>query len=125
MKNIFHMGGPLFMGILTTLFLLMLVYSVISLIAILNSKDGDILKVRSRLAHIKAIGLFSAITGIFGQLIGLYEAFSMIEKAMDISPAIIIGGIKISMITPLYGIVIYLISIAIWLVLDLVASKKE
>ena len=112
------------MGILTTLFLLMLVYSVINLIAILNSKDGDILKVRSRLAHIKAIGLFSVITGIFGQLIGLYEAFSMIEKAMDISPAIIIGGIKISMITPLYGIVIYLISIAIWLVLDLVASKK-
>lgn len=124
MKDLFYMGGTLFMGVLTTLFLLILVYSVINLLAILNSKDGDILKVRSRLAHIKALGLFSVITGFLGQLIGLYQAFSVIEKAMDISPALIMGGIKVSMISPMYGIVIYLISIAIWLVLDLLASKK-
>ena len=112
------------MGILTTLFLLMLTYSVINLIGILNSKDGAILKVRSRLTHIKSIGLFSVITGILGQLVGLYAAFSAIEKAVDISPTLIFGGLKVSMITTIYGIVIYLISIAIWLVLDFVAGKK-
>lgn len=124
MKEFFYMGGTLFMGILTTLLVLMLAYSVINLIAILNNKDGDILKVRSRLPHIKTIGLFSAITGILGQLIGLYSAFSAIEKAADISPALIYGGLKISMITTLFGIIIYLISILIWLALDLLASKK-
>ena len=111
------------MSILTILFLLMLVYSVLNLVVLLNN-NGDLLKVRSRLTRIKTIGLFSAITGIFGQLIGLYEAFSAIEKAADISPSILMGGIKISMITTLYGIVIYLISILIWFVLDLMASRK-
>ena len=112
------------MGILSTLFLLMLTYSAINLIGILNSKDGDVLKVRSRLPHIKSIGLFSVITGILGQLVGLYSAFSAIERAADISPTLIFGGLKVSMIVTIYGIVIYLISIAIWLVLDILASKK-
>ncbi len=124
MKDIFHMGGPLFMGILTILFVLMLAYSVISLISIITKGDDDPLKVRSRLPHIKAIGLFALITGILGQLIGLYEAFAAIERAMDISPSIMAGGLKISMITTLYGILIYLISILIWIILDLWASKK-
>lgn len=124
MKDLFYMGGPLFMGILSILFLLMLMYSVVNLITILKSNNGDILKVRSRLKHIKTIGLFSLITGILGQLIGLYSAFSAIERASDISPALIFGGLKISMITTLYGIFIYLISIAIWFVFDLIASKK-
>lgn len=112
------------MSILSILFLLMLVYSTINLLAILNNKNGDILKIRSRLPHIKSIGLFSVITGVFGQLIGLYSAFSAIEKAADISPAIIFGALKISMISTLFGVSIYLISIAIWLILDLVSSKK-
>ncbi len=124
MKDLFYMGGTLFMSILTILFVLMLTYSVFSLISILNNKNEEVLKIRSRLSHIKSIGLFSVVTGILGQLIGLYTAFSAIEKAADISPALIYGGIKISMITTLYGIIIYLISILIWFVLDLLASRK-
>jgi len=124
MKDLFYMGGTLFMSILTILFVLMLAYSVFSLISILNSKNGEVLKIRSRLVYIKSIGLFSIITGIFGQLIGLYMAFSAIEKAADISPAMIFGGLKVSMMTTLYGFIIYLISILIWLVLDMLASKK-
>lgn len=124
MKDLFHMGGPLFMGILTILFVLMLAYSVISTISIINKGGDDPVKVRSRLPHIKAIGLFALITGILGQLIGLYDAFAAIERAMDISPPIMAGGLKVSMITTMYGMVIYLISILIWVVLDLWASKK-
>lgn len=124
MKDLFYMGGPLFMGILTILFVLMLAYSAISIISIINKGGDDSLNVRSRLAHIKSIGLFSLITGILGQLIGLYAAFAAIEKVMDISPAILAGGLKVSMITTMYGMLIYLISILIWVVLDLWASKK-
>ena len=124
MKDLFYMGGTLFMSFLTILFVLMLAYSVFSLISILNNKNGEVLKIRSRLVYIKSIGLFSIITGILGQLIGLYMAFSAIEKAADISPAMVYGGLKVSMITTLYGIIIYLISIMIWLVLDMLASKK-
>jgi biopolymer transport protein ExbB/TolQ len=64
------------------------------------------------------------ITGILGQLIGLMTAFSAIEKASDISPAIVAGGLKVSMITTLYGIFIYMLSILIWFLLDLWYHKK-
>lgn len=124
MKDLFYMGGPLFMSILSILFLLILVYAVFNLLAILNSKQEDILILRSRIAHIKSIGVFAAITGIFGQLIGLYMAFAAIENAMDISPSIMFGGLKISMITTLYGIILYLVSLLIWFLLDLFALKK-
>lgn len=124
MKDLFYMGGPLFMSILSILFLLILVYSVINLLTILNRKNGDVLKLQGRIAHIKSIGLFTMITGILGQLIGLYMAFAAIENAMDISPAIMAGGLKVSMITTMYGIVIYLISLLIWFLLDLLAGRK-
>jgi len=61
---------------------------------------------------------------VLGQLIGLFSAFSAIESAQDVSPAIIAGGLKISMITSLTGIFIYLLSIVLWFFLDLWYHKK-
>lgn len=61
MKDLFYMGGAFFMATLSILFLLMLVYAAVNLTAILNKNNGNIMKVRSRLAHIKSIGLFSVI----------------------------------------------------------------
>lgn len=52
-------------------------------------------------------------------------AFSTIEKVVDISPFLIFGGLKVSMITTLYGIIIYLISILVWFILDVLASNKS
>jgi hypothetical protein len=34
------------------------------------------------------------------------------------------GGLKVSMITPMYGVVIFLISYFLWVVIDFLASKK-
>jgi biopolymer transport protein ExbB/TolQ len=63
------------------------------------------------------------ITGILGQLIGLYSAFRAIEQAGDISPALVFGGIKVSMITTFYGIFIYLLSLLLWFVVSLVLDR--
>ena len=79
---------------------------------------------KQQLRYVKSLGLFTMITGILGQLIGLFSAFTAIEAAGDVSPAMLAGGLKISMITSLTGIVIYLISIIIWFLLDLFYQKK-
>lgn len=63
--------------------------------------------------------------GIPGQLIGLLEAFKALEQVGDISPALLAGGLKISMITILYGILIYLFPILIWFLLDLWYLRSE
>ena len=60
---------------------------------------------------------FEGLT-IQSQLIGLYSAFAAIEGLEGISTAILAGGLRVSMITTLYGVLIYVISYLIWLVLS-------
>ncbi len=124
MAELFYMGGPLFMGILTTLLVIMLATSGYFFVAISSGKAADKPNFSHKLTYVKSVGLFTMITGILGQLIGLLTAFQAIERAGDISPGMLAGGLKVSMITTLYGILIYLISILIWFLLDLLHQKK-
>ncbi|MEN8155950.1 MAG: MotA/TolQ/ExbB proton channel family protein [Bacteroidota bacterium] len=125
MVKLFYMGGPLFMGILTILLLILLVVSIIFGISIASGRADGVANFRHRLTYLKSMGLFTMITGILGQLIGLMMAFSAIERAGDISPAILVGGLKISMISTLYGLLIYMLSILIWFLLDLWYNRVE
>lgn len=124
MAQLFYMGGPLFMGILTCLFVILVVISVYFILAIASGRASGRQNFRHQLTYLKSVGLFTMITGILGQLIGLMSAFKAIERVGDISPAMLAGGLKVSMITTLYGILIYLISIVIWFLLDLWHHKK-
>ncbi len=124
LDNLFHQGGPLFMGILTILLVILLATAVIFAIYISKGKTQDPGGFRHRLTYLKSMGLFTMITGILGQLIGLLMAFGAIERAGDVSPQMIYGGLKISFYTTVYGILIYLFSILIWFILDLWFHKK-
>lgn len=124
LNNLFHMGGPLFMGILTILLIILLATAVVFAILIFNGRAARNDKFAHMLTYLKAMGLFSMVTGILGQLIGLVMAFSAIERAGDISPAMVWGGLKISMYTTLYGITIYLLSILLWFVLDIFYHQR-
>lgn len=125
MKEWFIMGGPLFMSILTILLVVIVAVSVNFAIAIASGKAKGKTNFSHQLKYIKSIGLFTMITGILGQLIGLFSAFTIIEEVMDISPSIIAGGLKISLITTLTGLTFYLISIIIWFLLDLWYNKTQ
>ena len=124
MKEWFLMGGALFMSILTILLVIIVAVSVYFAISIASGKASDKEGFRYQLRYVKSLGLFTMITGILGQMIGLFSAFIAIEGAGDISPAMVAGGLKVSMITSLTGIVICLISIVIWFLLDLWYQKK-
>ena len=56
---------------------------------------------------VREMAIFAFIFGIFGQFIGLYEAFTAIEQAGMISPGVLAGGLKVSSITTLYGCLIF------------------
>jgi len=124
MKDWFVMGGSLFMSILTILLVIIVAVSVYFAAAIASGKASEKENFKQQLRYIKSLGLFTMITGILGQLIGLFSAFTAIEAAGDVSPAMLAGGLKISLITTLTGIVIYLISILIWFLLDMYYQKK-
>ena len=56
------------------------------------------------------------VASILWTLLGLYQAFGAILRAPDISPIVIFGGLRVSLISTIYGIVIYLISLIISIV---------
>ncbi len=124
MKDWFVMGGTLFMSILTILLVIIVATSIYFAMAIANGKAKEKVNFKQQLKYVKSIGLFTMITGILGQLIGLFSAFSAIEQVGDMSMSIVAGGLKISMITTLTGITFYLISIIFWFLLELWYQKK-
>ncbi len=122
--ELFYMGGTLFMSTLTILLIIMVAWIAYYFITGFVSQQITTEKALRKLGYGRSIGLFAMITGILGQLIGFYQAFSAIERAGDISPALIYGGVKVSLITTLYGIFIFLFSMLLWFVASNILEKK-
>lgn len=61
---------------------------------------------------LKELGLLALAIGILGQLIGIYDAFSVFETT-EISSALLAGGLKVSLTTTLYGLLIYILSLVL------------
>lgn len=112
------------MGILTILLFIILAMAIFNVVTILRKDYKNIDETRRKLKYIRAIGLFAFVAGILGQSIGIYHALTAIEKAADISPAIMAGGLKVSMVTTIYGMLIFLVSYILWIILDYLASRK-
>ena len=47
--------------------------------------------------------------GFLGTVIGMVEAFDAIEEAGDISPSLVAGGIKIALLTTVFGLIVAII----------------
>lgn len=112
MLKFFYEGGPLFMGILTLVLLAVIIISILEF-RNLNNQSGNY-----NGGRIKSFGLLALIIGIFGQLIGLYAGFETIEASGDVSQSMLAGGIKVSMITTMYGMFIFLCSLVVKMILD-------
>ena len=81
-----------------------------------------------RFGYGKSMGLFTLVTGIVGQMIGLYSMFSAIEevsaKGEEVIPSLVFGGIKVTMIVTIYGMLIYLFSLLLWFLSSTLIEKK-
>jgi len=98
MIDLFYMGGPLFMSLISICQLAMFIA------IIMHFRGSDSLN------YVRELGLLGLALGILGQLIGLFEAFKAIEIIGDVSPALLAGGLKVSSITTLYGLLGFIIS---------------
>ncbi len=122
--ELFNMGGPLFMSILTLLFIVMVAWMVYHFLSGYIYQKVSLDKALRKLKYGKSIGLFSLVIGILGQLIGLFSAFSFVAKEGGVSPQMMFGGLKVSMVTTLYGIFIYLLSWLLWFIASNILERK-
>jgi len=99
MMNLFFDGGALFMGILSLILLLVILVFIRSL-----SKRGQEATLDRTHFWLRSLGSLGLLLGVFGQLIGLYSAFTVMESVDSMSPSILAGGLRVSLITTLYGL---------------------
>lgn len=67
-------------------------------------------------AWVKEIGLLALVTGVFFQVLSLYHGLGVVQQAGGISMTLFCGGIRVSFITLLYGMLIYALSLIIRMV---------
>ncbi len=62
---------------------------------------------------VKDIGVLALITGLVSFFLGFYPALDLIQQVGDISGSVLMGGMWVSLITPIYGLIIYGLSLLI------------
>ena len=124
MLTLFYEGGALFMGLLTLLLLIIFCLAVVAGVKFLGKGTPDVQLIKPQLTYIKSVGLFALVTGILGQMIGLYSAFQNTEVVKTLTPEILAYGFRISSICNLYGIFIFLVAYTLWFGLDVLLNKQ-
>lgn len=113
-------GGPNFMIPLTIILLLNI--TLIIYVAYFNVNKRTIHA--KWLETIKQLGGFALAWGAFSTLIGLFQAFNALEASKEVIPfQVIMGGLKVALITSLYGFAIFHLSFFAVIILRL--TKKE
>ena len=121
MLELFFLGSKLFMGIQTIIAVIMIVLSVLSAKAVLANQVNE--NSQRKISLIKEVGLFAFIIGLLASALDLMGALQAIEAAGDISPSLLAAGLKITFITPTYGLMIYTLSLLIYFALRALANK--
>ena len=98
--NRFLEGGALFMSLILICLLLSIYFMVNSFLTINTNKENS----KRMLKHIGDSGTLGLALGVLGALIGLITAFDVIEATGGAAPAIIAGGLKVAILSPLFGL---------------------
>ena len=61
-------------------------------------------KLENNLSWISLFLALSPMLGFAGTVVGMVQAFDDIEKAGDISPTIVAGGMKVALLTTVFGL---------------------
>lgn len=114
LKNLME-GGIYFMLPIYIMWIVVVVLIItIAYQAFAGTKESRVLLKKNNLMLF--LGSFAFLIGVLGQTIGLMNAFEAIQQAGDISPALIFGGISISMLAPMYGFVLFILSFLFWFI---------
>jgi hypothetical protein len=124
--QLYEWGGVPFMHPLTLLFIINICVISYAILMRVLKKELSLRWVES----IRHVANLAAAFGTFSTIIGLFFAFNAIEDTPELIPfQVISGGLKVGLITVLYGLIIFLISYSFYIILKAthktVASEKQ
>ena len=104
--NRFLEGGALFMSLILFCLLISIYFTAKSVLNIKNNIEVS----RKMLKHINDTAVLALAVGVMSAFIGLISAFDVLEASGGAEPAIIAGGLKIALLSPLFGLFTFCIS---------------
>ena len=72
-----------------------------------------------------AWGGFAAVIGVLGTLIGIVQAAGAIEAVGHVESSLLWGGIKVTLITSIFGLLVFAASLLIWFGLYAIRLRQE
>ncbi len=112
-KGHFMEGGPFFMTLHYIMWILV-IFCIVRFMQVYKSDNKDLKKLNKFNSTILFIGAFGFLFSWFYRMLGMYGAFLAIQNAGDISPALVVGGLRVSLIAPLYALFLFLVTCLIW-----------
>jgi hypothetical protein len=113
-------GGALFMFPMLLLLIVNVGIIIYSFVATVQGKSFNSMWIET----IKRIGILAAAWGTWSTLIGLLFAFDALESSPNPVPfPVICGGLKVALLTVLYGLVIFCISYLAYIILKIMRRK--
>ncbi|MBT4959835.1 MAG: hypothetical protein HON33_07670 [Flavobacteriaceae bacterium] len=104
--NRFLEGGALFMSLILICLLISIYFTVKSLLNIKTNIEIS----KKMLKHISDSGTLGLALGVMGAFIGLITAFDVLEATGEAAPSIIAGGLKVALLSPLFGLFTFSVS---------------
>lgn len=104
--NRFMEGGALFMSLVLVCLLLSIYFLVKSLLNIKTNIEIS----KKMLKHISDSGTLGLALGVMGAFIVLITAFDVLEATGEANPSIIAGGLKVALLSPLFGLFTFSVS---------------
>lgn len=95
-------GGPMFMYV-TFLWLIFVIY--LFVVGIMKRH-----LIPKQIKLLKSVSLFALVWGFLGQMVGIIGAFDTIQVHGDIAPSVLAAGIKVSILSPTFGMFVFLVA---------------
>lgn len=103
--NLFSDGGPVMMSLIT----ICLILSIVFIIRAFVSLKSDTAQSKKMLRLAIDSSLLGLVIGFFASILGLITAFDSVEAMGDPDPSIFAGGLKVSLVTAVYGLFSFII----------------
>lgn len=104
--NRFMEGGAFFMSLILICLLISIYFTAKSFLNIKSNVEIS----RKMLKHISDSGALGLALGAMGAFLGLISAFDVLEATGAAEPGIIAGGLKVALLSPLFGLLTFSVS---------------
>ena len=114
--NRFMEGGALFMSLILICLLILIYFTIKSILTLKTNKEIS----KKMLKHISDSGTLGLALGVMGSFIGLITAFDVLEATGAAEPSILAGGLKVALLSTLFGLSTFSVSKLAILILRIV-----